>query len=85
MCLGIPGKLLEIHEQDSMRMGNVEFGGITKEICLAYLPDVQVGEYVLVHVGFAISTIDEVEAREIFDYIAQIGELGELEEPEPSP
>ena len=80
MCLGIPGKLLELSEQDSLPMGKVEFGGITKDICLAYVPEAQVGEYVLVHVGFAISRIDEAEAQQIFDYIQQIGELAELEE-----
>ena len=61
-------------------MGKVEFGGIVKDICLAYLPEVEVGEYVLVHVGFAISRIDEEEAAEIFSYIEQIGELSELED-----
>ena len=80
MCLGIPGKLLEILERDSLPMGKVEFGGIVKDICLAYVPEVQVGEYVLVHVGFAISRIDEEEAQEIFSYIQQIGELSELED-----
>jgi hydrogenase expression/formation protein HypC len=83
MCLGIPGKVLEIRQQDSLSMGRVEFGGIVKDICLAYLPEVQVGEYVLVHVGFAISRIDEREAEEIFSYIEQIGELSELENLEP--
>lgn len=82
MCLGIPGKLLEVSEQDALPMGKVEFGGITKDICLAYVPEAQVGEYVLVHVGFAISRIDEAEAQQIFEYIQQIGELSELEEPE---
>jgi hydrogenase expression/formation protein HypC len=80
MCLGIPGKLLEITEQDSLPMGKVEFGGIVKDICLAYVPEAQVGEYVLVHVGFAISIIDEQEAAEIFSYIEQIGELSELQD-----
>jgi hydrogenase expression/formation protein HypC len=64
-------------------MGKVEFGGIAKDICLAYVPEVQVGEYVLVHVGFAISRIDEEEAQEIFSYIEQIGELSELEDDQP--
>jgi hydrogenase expression/formation protein HypC len=80
MCLGIPGKLLEIHPDETMPMGKVEFGGITKDVCLAYLPEVQVGDYVLVHVGFAISKVDEREAHEIFSYIEQIGELSELDE-----
>ena len=81
MCLGIPGKVLEIHSPDGgVPMGKVEFGGITRDICLAYLPDVVVGDYVLVHVGFAISKIDEEEAQEIFSYIEQIGELSETGE-----
>jgi hydrogenase expression/formation protein HypC len=83
MCLGIPGKVLEIREQDSLPMGKVEFGGIVKEVCLAYVPETQVGEYVLVHVGFAISKIDEEEAREIFSYIEQIDQLAELQDTEP--
>ncbi len=88
MCLGIPGKVLEIVEPEqagAMRMGKVEFGGITKDICLAYLPDVIVGEYVLVHVGFAISKVDEEEAAEIFSYIEQIGELSDLGDPFDAP
>jgi hydrogenase expression/formation protein HypC len=85
MCLGIPGKLLEVVEQDSLPMGKVEFGGIVKDICLAYVPEAEVGDYVLVHVGFAISKIDEQEAQEIFRYIEQIGELAELEQDEPHP
>lgn len=83
MCLGIPGKILEVREQDSLLMGKVEFGGIVKDICLAYVPETQVGDYVLVHVGFAISRIDEDEAREIFSYIEQIEELGQLQDDEP--
>jgi hydrogenase expression/formation protein HypC len=82
MCLGIPGKLLEVSHQDSLPMGKVEFGGIRKDVCLAYVPEAQVGDYVLVHVGFAISIVDEAEAQEIFSYIEQIGELGELEQAE---
>jgi len=81
MCLGIPGKVLEIHHPDGgLPMGKVEFGGITRDICLAYLPEVAVGDYVLVHVGFAISKIDEQEADEIFSYIEQIDELSETGE-----
>ena len=79
MCLGIPGKVLEVREENSLRIAKVEFGGITKDICLAYLPEAEVGDYVLVHVGFAISKIDEEEAAEIFSYIEQIGELAELD------
>ncbi len=79
MCLGIPGKLLEIRPDETMPMGKVEFGGIAKDICLAYLPDAQVGDYVLVHVGFAISKMDETEAKEIFSYIEQIEGFSEAE------
>ncbi|MFW6171604.1 MAG: HypC/HybG/HupF family hydrogenase formation chaperone [Planctomycetota bacterium] len=84
MCLGIPGKVLEIvpsEQEGAMRMGKVEFGGIAKDICLAYLPDVEVGDYVLVHVGFAISRLDEEEAAEIFSYIEQMGELSDIHDP----
>lgn len=77
MCLGVPGKLVEVHKQDDLPMGKVEFGGILKEVCLAYTPEAEVGDYVLVHVGFAISRIDEAEAQEIFGYLAEIGEIEE--------
>lgn len=72
MCLGIPGKLTEVYERANLPMGKVEFGGIRKEVCLAYTPEASIGEYVLVHVGFAISRIDEAEAKEIFSFLAQI-------------
>jgi hydrogenase expression/formation protein HypC len=84
MCLGIPGKLVEVYTQDELPMGKVEFGGIVRETCLAYTPEAEVGDYVIVHVGFAISRLDEDEAQEVFSYLDQIGELGELEEAEPA-
>ncbi|HYW80129.1 MAG TPA: HypC/HybG/HupF family hydrogenase formation chaperone [Thermoguttaceae bacterium] len=74
MCLGIPGKVIEVFQQDDLPMGKVEFGGIVKDVCLAYEPEAAVGEYVLVHVGFAISRIDEAEAEEIFTYLDEIGQ-----------
>jgi hydrogenase expression/formation protein HypC len=74
MCLGIPGELTEIYEQDDLPMGKVEFGGISKEVCLVYTPEAKVGEYVLVHVGFALSRIDEAEAREVLSYLEEIGQ-----------
>jgi len=80
MCLGIPGRLLEVYEQDGLLMGKVEFGGIGKEICLALTPEAQVGQYVLVHAGVAISQVDEEEAQETFDYLEQIAAAGELED-----
>jgi hydrogenase expression/formation protein HypC len=75
MCLGIPGRLTEVYQRDGLVMGKVEFGGILKETCLSYTPEAQVGDYVLVHVGFAISRIDEAEAQEIFSYLEAIGEM----------
>ena len=80
MCLGIPGKIVETFQRDELPMAKVEFGGIIKDICLAYTPDAQPGQYVLVHVGFAINEIDEAEAQEIFQYIEQIEQAGERQE-----
>ncbi len=80
MCLAIPGLILSISGDDEMkRMGQVKFGGITKEVNLAYVPEAKVGDYVIVHVGFAISTLNEVEAQRVFDYLAEMDELRELE------
>jgi hydrogenase expression/formation protein HypC len=75
MCLGIPGKVAETYLQNDLAMAKVEFGGIRKEICLAYVPEAVVGDYVIVHAGFAISRVDEEEAAEIFSYLEQIGEM----------
>ncbi|NLS90783.1 MAG: HypC/HybG/HupF family hydrogenase formation chaperone [Planctomycetaceae bacterium] len=80
MCLGIPGRVLEVYEQDSLPMGKVDFNGIVKEACLAYTPEAEVGDYVLIHVGFAISRIDEQEAAEIFQYLDEIEAAGMAEE-----
>jgi hydrogenase expression/formation protein HypC len=73
MCLAVPGKLVEVRPQDDLPMGRVEFGGIVKDVCLAYTPEAQVGDYVLVHVGFALSRIDEAEAQEMFTLLEEIG------------
>jgi hydrogenase expression/formation protein HypC len=79
MCLGVPGKVLEISANSlGMAMGKVSFGGVAKEICLAYVPEAQVGEYVIVHAGFAISTLNEQEAQEVFDLLVQMDALDEL-------
>jgi hydrogenase expression/formation protein HypC len=82
MCLAIPGKIKSIEEQHNgmLRVAKVLFGAITKEASLEMLPDAQVGDYVLVHVGVAISKVDEAEAKKSFEYLAEIGELGELED-----
>jgi hydrogenase expression/formation protein HypC len=80
MCLAIPGRILSIEGNDPvLRCGKVSFSGVVKRISLAYVPEAKVGDYVLVHVGFAISTVDEAEARQVFDYLRQMGELAELE------
>jgi hydrogenase expression/formation protein HypC len=75
MCLGIPGKLIEIYETAGLPMGRVDFGGIVKEACLAYLDVPQVGDFVLVHVGFALQTIDEEAAFETLQTLRTMGEL----------
>jgi hydrogenase expression/formation protein HypC len=85
MCLGVPGQVVEVREDPlGMTMGVVSFAGITKEVCLAYTPDVQVGEYVIVHVGFAISKVDEDEARRVFELLESMDDLGELDVPQPA-
>ncbi len=82
MCLAVPGKLIEIHGEDPFfRTGKVDFGGILKEVNLAYVPEVLLNQYVIVHVGFAISVLDEAEAREVFSYLAEMDGLEELKEP----
>jgi hydrogenase expression/formation protein HypC len=75
MCLAVPGRVVEILGEGELRMGRVDFGGVVRQACLAYLPEARVGDYVLVHVGFAISLIDEEAARETLAALAQIGEL----------
>lgn len=77
MCLGIPGKVLVIADND-MHMAKVSFGGIVKEVCLAYCPEAHVRDYVIVHAGFAISVIDEAEAKQTFKYLDEIGDLAEI-------
>jgi hydrogenase expression/formation protein HypC len=77
MCLGIPGQIMEIYEQDGARMGRVSFNGIEKEVCLAYLPEIEVGDFTIVHVGFAISKLDEQSARETLALFHSLGILDE--------
>ncbi len=85
MCLGVPGQVISVEENapGGMTMGKVKFGGITKQVCLAYLPDVQVGDYVIVHVGFAITKVDEEEAQQVFQYLHEMDELAELQVGQP--
>ncbi len=80
MCLAVPGKIITTNGEEALaRMGRVSFGGVVKEVSLAYVPEAQVGDYVIVHVGFALSVVDEVEASRVFEYLEQMGELGELQ------
>lgn len=75
MCLAVPGRVESIHVDRGLRMGRVNFGGVVKEVCLAYLPDLAVGDYAIVHVGFAISRIDEATARETLRSLEEIGAI----------
>lgn len=77
MCLGIPGRVLDIYEINGTRMGKVDFNGIEKEVCLAYLPEIAVGDYTIVHVGFAITCIDEQSAQETLALFHSMGILNE--------
>ena len=82
MCLAIPGKLIELKEVQGIKMGQANFGGIVKQVCLEYTPEAQVGEYVLVHVGFALAIIDEAEAARTYEILKQLDQLSELDVPE---
>jgi hydrogenase expression/formation protein HypC len=83
MCLAIPGKVVETYREHDVLMGKVEFGGISKRVCLEHVPEVGINEYVLVHVGFALSRIDEGEAQRVFEFLGQMDQLDELEAPSP--
>jgi hydrogenase expression/formation protein HypC len=79
MCLAVPGKIVSISEADPvLRTGKVSFGGVLKEVSLAYVPEARIGDYVIVHVGFALSVVDEAEANSVFEYLRQMEELSEL-------
>jgi len=85
MCLAVPGKILSIEGSDPLlRSGRVDFSGAVKAVNLCCVPEAQVGDYVLVHVGFALQTVDEAEAKQVFEYLRQLGDLAELEESGPS-
>lgn len=80
MCLGIPGRIVEIREDAGLTMGTVDFGGVRREVCLAYIADeVTVGDYAIVHVGFALSKVDEEEAARTFEVLKEMSELDELD------
>jgi hydrogenase expression/formation protein HypC len=82
MCLAIPGKISALHETAGVPMAKVDFGGITREACLSYVPEAAVGDYVLVHVGFAISKVDEEEAARTYQYLSEMDQLSELQDGE---
>jgi hydrogenase expression/formation protein HypC len=83
MCLGIPGKVVETYREHDVLMGKVDFGGVFKRVCLEHVPNVRTGEYVLVHVGFALSVLDEAEARRVFEFLDEMKQLDELQVPSP--
>jgi len=83
MCLGIPGKVVDTYREHDVLMDKVEFGGICKRVCLEHVPEIQPGEYVLVHVGFALSRIDEAEAQRVFEFLNEMKQLDELGVPPP--
>src|SRR5256885_8336092 len=78
MCLGIPGQVVTIFREHDLLMGKIDFGGVTKQACLETLPDVIIGDYVLIHVGFALAKIDEAEAKQIFAFLEGMNELDEV-------
>ena len=79
MCLAIPGEIVDVHERHGMRFGRVQFGGITREVCLEYQPASAVGDFVLVHVGFAIATVDREEAARTWELLRELGQRPEDE------
>ena len=80
MCLGVPGKVVEVFREHDLLMGRVDFGGVLKRVCLEYVPHIAVGEYALVHVGFALTRLDEAEANRVFALLAEAGNLDEIRE-----
>jgi len=83
MCLGIPGKVVKTYREHDVLMGKVDFGGVAKQVCLEHVPQVQLGDYVLVHVGFALSMIDPAEAAQVFKFLGEMQQLDELQVPSP--
>jgi hydrogenase expression/formation protein HypC len=77
MCLGVPGKIVDIYDSGGLQMGKIDFGGVTREACLAYVPEAKIGDYTVIHVGFALHIISEEEANETLDLLRQLAEAGE--------
>jgi hydrogenase expression/formation protein HypC len=82
MCLGVPGKVIEVFEEDGIRMGTVDFGGVRRAACLEYAPEVDLDSYVVIHVGFAISVVDEVEAARSYALLAEMDNLEFIDLPQ---
>ena len=82
MCLGVPGKVIEIYETNGLKMGKIDFGGVVREACLAYVPEIEIGEYTVIHVGFAISQLSEEEAQATLEILHEIADLEEEIGPE---
>lgn len=85
MCLGVPGKIVEIYEKDGLPMGKIDFGGVTREACLAYVPEAQIGDYTLIHVGFALNVISEADAQETLALLREMDSMEIPGEPEIQP
>ena len=83
MCLAIPGRVIEVYEERGLRMARVDFGGTIRKACLQQLPEAGLGDYMLVHVGYALSRVDPEEAARTYKFLVELGQLGELEVPEP--
>jgi len=83
MCLGVPGKVIEVYEAGGLKMGKIDFGGVVREACLAYVPEIEVGEYTVIHVGFAISQLSEEEAQATLEILEELGGYTEELGPEP--
>ena len=83
MCLGVPGRVIEIYDRDGLKMGKIDFGGVVREACLAYVPDIEVGEYTVIHVGFAISQLSEEEAQATLEILHELADLEVEIGPEP--
>ena len=79
MCLGVPGRIIEVYDQSGLAMGRIDFGGVIREVCLAYVPEAKPGDYAIVHVGFALNLISESEAQETLELLRQMAEADESE------
>ena len=75
MCLGVPGKITEIYQANDLMMGKIDFGGVVREVCLSYVPEAKIGDYALIHVGFALNLLSEEEAKETLDLLNQIADI----------